>query len=604
MRRACAGLLLLCLVSPLFLVRAATLSGKALVIGKDYFSTGPIRERYVKVGTGTNAVLVKVEGAAAKRLRTGMTVNLKGRSIAGADGSQGHFAADTVEIKAQPGRLGRGTSGLQGDAQYQAKPQRGLLQGGLPTEQMPVLRSDVITLFLPLSFEGCTKAAGGTYSKPWYTQADVEDLVFTGGSTGISLASLYSNCSYGQTTMSRATSRVAPVTKLACSGTSVYGNAYSAAGACSFADFQGWAEAALTAAAASGIAVNTYFYKLIIVPEGTSCGWAGLAYIGCDGSFSCNSWVDARYLMGRTASAATNAQVAFHEQGHNLYLNHAASYDNTGAIVEYGDWSCAMGYCCANRCYNTPHAWQQGWLSMQVLDGGLLTAAATVTATFAAQTVARSSGLKVKISSWAAADNIYLGYRLAEGGDAALSSIYSNKVNVYTFPGVGTGSDSESLSFWLGAFGAGQSFSHAKAPGLVFKCLTLSGGQATVTVCRKSASGVETLQTCAAGLDGDCDGLKGVADPDCASFLAPPPRCPQATAITSTAKPSAASPFSSTQPSARAANTSSTRAPFTPSAGAFTSLPATALSATQPRASFPSAAQPAPLPRTPLAASP
>lgn len=98
-----------------------------------------------------------------------------------------------------------------------------------------------------------------------------------------------------------------------------------------------WAEAALTAAAASGIAVNTYFYKLIIVPEGTSCGWAGLAYIGCDGSFSCNSWVDARYLMGRTASAATNAQVAFHEQGHNLYLNHAASYDNTGATVEYGE---------------------------------------------------------------------------------------------------------------------------------------------------------------------------------------------------------------------------------------------------------------------------
>jgi hypothetical protein len=100
-----------------------------------------------------------------------MTVNLKGRSIAGADGSQGHFAVDTVEIKAQPGRLGRGSSGLQGDAQYQAKPQRGLLQGGLPTEQMPVLRSDVNTLFLPLSFEGCTKAAGGTYSKPWYTQA-------------------------------------------------------------------------------------------------------------------------------------------------------------------------------------------------------------------------------------------------------------------------------------------------------------------------------------------------------------------------------------------------------------------------------------------------
>ena len=217
-----------------------------------------------------------------------------------------------------------------------------------------------------------------------------------------------------------------------------------------------------------------------------------------------------------------------------------------------------------------------GWVSPQVLDGTSLAAAKTVTTSFAAQTRGANSGLKIK-AAWSATaptENVYLGYRCAgqagcqvvgllgcqnaylqmrrqhtphtmthtqppdaaltplqmrrlpEGEDATLSnfgSTYANKVNVYTYIGT-TKYDSEE-TYWLAAMGVGGSYTHA-ASGLVFRVASLASGTATVTVCRKSATGLETAATCTgASMDGDCDGLMGAADPDCTPFLAPPPRC-------------------------------------------------------------------------------
>jgi hypothetical protein len=89
---------------------------------------------------------------------------------------------------------------------------------------------------------------------------DVEKVVFGGGSSA-SLAEMYSSCSHNRTALSRANSRVAPLLRLNCSGISPGRNSYSAAGSCGFGDFQGWAEAAVQAAAAAGINVNSYFFK-------------------------------------------------------------------------------------------------------------------------------------------------------------------------------------------------------------------------------------------------------------------------------------------------------------------------------------------------------
>jgi hypothetical protein len=53
---------------------------------------------------------------------------------------------------------------------------------------------------------------------------------------------------------------------------------------------------------------------------------------------------------------ATSVDAFAHELGHNLFLDHAS----TGAD-EYGDMTSAMGYCCADRCYNAPQMYQLGW---------------------------------------------------------------------------------------------------------------------------------------------------------------------------------------------------------------------------------------------------
>lgn len=41
-----------------------------------------------------------------------------------------------------------------------------------------------------------------------------------------------------------------------------------------------------------------------------------------------------------------------------------------GNLVEYGDVSCAMGYCCTLRCFNAPHSWQMGWLAVTEVSCG------------------------------------------------------------------------------------------------------------------------------------------------------------------------------------------------------------------------------------------
>jgi hypothetical protein len=54
-----------------------------------------------------------------------------------------------------------------------------------------------------------------------------------------------------------------------------------------------------------------------------------------------------------------------HEMGHNLYLNHAGSFQpgqNGGSqYIAYKDDSGAMGHCCSTRCFNAPHSYQLGW---------------------------------------------------------------------------------------------------------------------------------------------------------------------------------------------------------------------------------------------------
>ena len=55
------------------------------------------------------------------------------------------------------------------------------------------------------------------------------------------------------------------------------------------------------------------------------------------------------------------------------------------------------------------------------------------------------------------------------------------------------------------------------AAGIVLRVKSVSRGSAVVSVCRKG--GTETVATCVAGVDNNCNGLAGPADPACAVLL-------------------------------------------------------------------------------------
>lgn len=73
----------------------------------------------------------------------------------------------------------------------------------------------------------------------------------------------------------------------------------------------------------------------------------------------------------------------------------------------------------------------------------------------------------------------------------------------------------------------GASWAHAPS-GLVVRFVSLANGGANVMICRKASPAKETLASCKAGQDYDCNGKVGFADPACkalltAAGLAPPP---------------------------------------------------------------------------------
>jgi M6 family metalloprotease-like protein len=127
-----------------------------------------------------------------------------------------------------------------------------------------------------------------------------------------------------------------------------------------------------------------YTRIMVVFPNPGSCGWAGLAYLGClnyssaDGNFTASSaWLVANWV---TVSSDNGTMLAAHEGGHNLTLHHASSryftnamgaaeplgpYNNSnigGTHSEYGDTHSAMGSWNLGH-YAAPHKAQIGWLA-------------------------------------------------------------------------------------------------------------------------------------------------------------------------------------------------------------------------------------------------
>lgn len=92
-------------------------------------------------------------------------------------------------------------------------------------------------------------------------------------------------------------------------------------------------------------------------------------------------------------------------------------------VQEYGDDTCAMGFCCTDRCWNTPHAWQMGWLSIRNLGAANLVVNRTYQYYIYTQSsYSSNSAIRVDVPAWMPAEEpIFLGYRQARTADANVS---------------------------------------------------------------------------------------------------------------------------------------------------------------------------------------
>jgi len=123
------------------------------------------------------------------------------------------------------------------------------------------------------------------------------------------------------------------------------------------------------AATASGVNLNLYSNRVYLFPTNPNCSFAGSAELN-----GTRVWIN---LSPATCTVANDCNQDFHEfvheYGHNLGLNHAASYICTngsgGHVVlsnlctqnEYGDQFDVMG-CCQPSLFSNVHRLQLGWI--------------------------------------------------------------------------------------------------------------------------------------------------------------------------------------------------------------------------------------------------
>ncbi len=124
---------------------------------------------------------------------------------------------------------------------------------------------------------------------------------------------------------------------------------------------------AMSAAAASGANFQSYSRVVVIFPDTLGCGWSGLSNIGCSSLSTPSGTITASSSF--LSAAYATVQVATHELGHGLGLNHASTraftdtngtpvtlgpLETAGTLTEYGDKFSTMG-CCDLAEYGAPH---------------------------------------------------------------------------------------------------------------------------------------------------------------------------------------------------------------------------------------------------------
>lgn len=190
------------------------------------------------------------------------------------------------------------------------------------------------------------------------------DEVFTAPT---SVAPYYNEISFGQTTLQGAVTDWLPINDSS-----------------SPCDYDGWGQAARTAASSAGWILGDYEHIVHYFPKTSACGWSGLGQLG--GPYT---WINGTWQV---SDPEWNELVIAHEIGHNLTLHHSGSLtcQANGVRValstncthqEYGDLFDVMGD--GYDHFNSFHKGHLGWIpaaNVATVTSGQHTLAAMETA--------------------------------------------------------------------------------------------------------------------------------------------------------------------------------------------------------------------------------
>lgn len=267
---------------------------------------------------------------------------------------------------------------------------------------------------------------------PSITQASVKKAWFGPSTYPIgppSLKDYYTSCSYGSFTFTEANNIVVGPINVPCSGfRDTDHNCPWGTDTCSSNNANGWVEYAEQYAAQNlSIDITKYRHSIVLLSSDSPC-YFGFATFGCSGR-PCRVWMS--MVDGATSP---DPSAAFHELGHNYFLNHAGD----GADPTYGDETCAMGFSGPVRCYNNAHTWQMGW-SQPIQNGDVALASLPAN---------KWSGIMVIPSMLTNPNNFvrvnpsdpslptyYIGYRTRVGYDSLIPSGVNRKIAIYQFNG-------------------------------------------------------------------------------------------------------------------------------------------------------------------------
>lgn len=293
------------------------------------------------------------------------------------------------------------------------------------------------------------------------TPLDVRYRYFNDNSIFKSFKNYFRTCSMNRTLFLPEDNLILSGIDFPCYGKSKSGYRYNM-NKCDNEEMYSLAEFVEDYAISKGIDLSSYNSRILLLPKGMPCWWAGLASIGC--AQACYTWT----IMSKTMPF----NILMHELGHNNGLMHS----NLPG-VEYGDSSCTMGVS-PQVCFNAAQSWRLGWHTPQatlyVQDFDKLTR--PLIYNIKCQQTNQNSIVLIMDSSMA----YTISYRCSQGKYEKYLGNYNNKVSIHS---TNTDISQPSPTTLLSMLSRGQ-IAHIPSTNVMIKCGQTFSTHASVSICR------------------------------------------------------------------------------------------------------------------------